>query len=68
MHGVTKPVVLDTKLTLRGTHPTGKFIPHYKGIWVAFHATTKLDHQAFGIGAYSTGPIYVEINTELKGQ
>lgn len=68
MHGVTKSVVLDTKLLLRGTHPVGKWIQHYKGQWTAFHATTTIDHQAFGIGAYSTGPVFIEINTELKGK
>lgn len=68
LRGVTKPVVLDTKLTHRGAHPVGKWMNYYKGPWVAFHAKTKIDHQAFGVGSYSTGPIFIEINTEMKGQ
>lgn len=68
LHGITRPVVLVTKLLLRGTHPVGKWIQHYKGPWTAFHATATIDHQAFGIGNYSTGPISIEINTELKGK
>lgn len=68
LHGVTKPVTLDTKLTHRGAHPVGKYLDYYKGPWVAFHATGTIDHQAFGIGPYSTGRISIEINTELKGQ
>ncbi len=68
LHGVTKPVTLDIKLTHRGAHPVGQYFDYYKGPWVAFHATTSIDHQAFGIGAYSTGRISIEINTELKGE
>jgi polyisoprenoid-binding protein YceI len=68
LHGVTKSVVLDTRLTHRGSHPVAKFFEYYKGEWLAFHATTKIDHQAFGIGAYSTGPISIEIHTELQRQ
>ncbi len=66
LHGVTRPVVLDTKLTHRGSHPVGQYIDYYKGDWLAFHATTKIDHQAFGVGGYSVGHISIEINTELK--
>ncbi|WP_120499023.1 YceI family protein [Roseovarius sp. EL26] len=66
LHGITKSVVLDTTLTHRGAHPTAQYIDSYKGAWVAFHATTTIDHQAFGVGAYSTGPITIEINTEMR--
>ncbi|MEM7068566.1 MAG: YceI family protein [Pseudomonadota bacterium] len=66
LHGVTKSVVLHTKLTHRGPHPVGKWFDYYKGNWLAFHATAKIDHLAFGIGSYSTGKITIEINTELK--
>ncbi|SLN43955.1 hypothetical protein ROA7450_02121 [Roseovarius albus] len=68
LHGVTKTVTLDTKLTHRGAHPVGQWIDYYKGPWVAFHATTDIDHTLFGVGPYSTGRIFIEINTELKGQ
>ena len=68
IHGVTKPVVLKVELTHQGAHPLGKFIDHYKGEWVAFRATTEIDHQAFGVGSFSTGPIAIEINTELKAK
>ena len=68
MHGVTKSVVLDTKLTHRGAHPVGQYIDYYKGDWVAFHATGKLDHTSFKVGPYSTGPISIEINAEFKGK
>lgn len=68
LKGVTKPVTFDTKLTHIGAHPVGQYFDYYKGQWVAFHATTSIDHTAFGIGPYSTGRIAIEINTELKGQ
>ena len=68
LHGVTKPVVLNAEMTHKGAHPVGKWIDHYKGSWVAFKATTKIDHMAFKVGAFSTGPIEIEINTELKAK
>ena len=66
IHGVTKPVTLETKLTHRGAHPVAQFIDYYKGQWVAFSAKTEIDHQAFGVGSFSTGPIFIQINTEMK--
>ena len=68
LHGITREVVLDTHLTHHGAHPVGQYIGAYKGSWVAFHATTMINHMAFGVGNYSTGPIAIEINTELKKQ
>lgn len=66
IHGVTKEVTLTTEMTHKGPHPLGKSIDYYKGEWVAFQATTEIDHQAFGVGGFSTGPITININTELK--
>ena len=66
IHGVTKPVTLKTTLTHRGEHPLGGAIDYYKGQWVAFSATTEIDHQAFNVGGFSTGPISITISTELK--
>lgn len=66
IHGVTKPVTLKTTLTHRGEHPLGSVIDYYKGQWVAFSATTEIDHQAFNVGSFSTGPISIEIVTEMK--
>ncbi|MGI9409657.1 MAG: YceI family protein [Hyphomicrobiaceae bacterium] len=66
IHGVTKPVTLKTTLTHRGKHPLGTRLPYYKGNWVAFSATTTIDHQAFKVGGFSTGPITVWIVTEMK--
>lgn len=66
IHGVTKPVTLKTTLTHRGEHPLGGVIDYYKGQWVAFSATTEIDHQAFNVGGFSTGPISITISTELK--
>lgn len=68
IHGVTKPVTLKTEMTHRGPHPLGKFFDSYKGAWVAFKATTEIDHQAFKVGSISTGPIAIEINSELKAK
>jgi len=68
IHGVTQPVTLKAELTHIGEHPLGGFIDYYKGDWVAFKATTDIDHQAFGVGSFSTGPIFIEINTELKAK
>jgi len=68
IHGVTKPVTLKTVITLQGTHPMGKVFDHYKGPWIAFKATTEIDHQAFKVGSFSTGPISIEINTEMKAK
>jgi polyisoprenoid-binding protein YceI len=67
IHGVTLPTTLKTTLTHQGQHPLGQYFDHYKGLWVAFHATTEIDHMAYGVGGFSTGPITIEINTELKG-
>ena len=66
LHGVTKPVVLETKLTLNGEHPLGKAIDYYKGDWIAVQATAEIDHQAFEVGQFSTGPISITINSEMK--
>jgi hypothetical protein len=41
-------------------------IPYYKGQWVAFTATTTIDHQSFGVGGFSTGPISISIVSEMK--
>lgn len=66
LHGVTKSITLNATLTHLGDHPVGKFLDYYKGKWVAFTAKTVLDHQSFGVGGYSTGPITVDIVTEMK--
>ena len=66
IRGVTKPVTLRTRLTHRGAHPVARVIDYYKGEWVAFHATTGIDHTAFGVGNFDTGTISIEINTEMK--
>ena len=66
IHGVTKPVTLETTLTHRGEHPVGAMLDYYKGQWIAFSATTEIDHQAFDVGAFSTGPISITIVTEMK--
>jgi len=66
IHGVTKPVTLETTLTHRGEHPVAAALEYYKGQWVAFSATTEIDHQAFGVGGFSTGPISISIVTEMK--
>ena len=63
IHGVTKPVTLKAEMTHRGEHPLGKAIDYYKGDWIAFSANTEIDHQAFGVGGFSTGPISIQINT-----
>ncbi len=68
IHGVTKPVTLKAEMTHKGEHPLGKAIDYYKGDWIAFSANTKIDHQAFGVGGFSTGPISIQINTELKAK
>jgi len=66
IHGVTKPVTLAAEMTHKGEHPLGKAIDYYKGDWVAFKATTEIDHQAFSVGGFSTGPITIDIVTEMK--
>ncbi len=66
IHGVTQPVTLETTLTHRGEHPVAAMIDYYKGQWVAFSATTEIDHQAFDVGGFSTGPIFIEIVSEMK--
>ena len=66
IHGVTKPVTLKAEMTHLGKHPLGEFIEYYQGDWVAFRATTEIDHQEFNVGSFSTGPIAIVINTELK--
>ncbi|MDA7967255.1 YceI family protein [Ruegeria sp.] len=66
IHGVTKPVVLKATLTHQGEHPLGSIIDYYKGDWVAFSASTEIDHMEFGVGSFSTGPITIAIDTEMK--
>ncbi len=66
IHGTTQPVTLETTLTHIGAHPLGGAIDYYKGDWAAFSATTVIDHQAFGVGGFSTGPITIDIVTEMK--
>ena len=66
IHGVTMPATLATTLTHRGEHPLGGAIDYYKGQWVAFSATVEIDHQAFNVGNFSTGPISITIVTEMK--
>ena len=68
IHGVTQPVTLITELTHQGEHPLGKAFDYYQGDWIAFKATTEIDHQAFGVGSFSTGPISITINSELKAK
>ncbi|MEM7214060.1 MAG: YceI family protein [Pseudomonadota bacterium] len=67
IHGVTKPATLKTKLTHRGAHPVASILDYYRGEWVAFSATTEIaDHQEFGVGGFSTGPLTITISTEMK--
>lgn len=66
IRGVTRPVTLKTTLTHRGDHPMGAYFPHYRGKWTAFSATAQIDHQAFKVGNFSTGPITIWISTEMK--
>ncbi len=68
MHGITKEVTLQGEITLQGEHPLGGTFDYYKGEWIAINATTEIDHQAFGIGPFSTGPITVEIVSEMKAE
>ena len=68
IHGVTQPVTLKTIMTLQGEHPLGKNFEYYQGEWVGLKATTEIDHQAFEVGAFSTGPIKITINSELKAK
>lgn len=46
----------------------GKFFDYYKGDWIAVKATTEIDLTAFNVGAYSTGPISIEIHSELQAK
>ena len=66
IHGTTKPVTLEATLTHMGEHPLGSVIDYYKGDWVAFSASTVIAHMEFGVGQFSTGPISINIDTELK--
>ncbi len=68
IHGVTKPVTLKATMTHKGEHPLGKAIEYYQGDWVGIKATTEIDHQEFGVGSFSTGPIKITINSELKAK
>ncbi len=66
IRGITKPVTLKTKLTHLGPHPYAPYVSIYSGNWIAFSATTTIDHLAFEVGSYSAGPISVIIATEMK--
>ncbi len=66
IHGVTQPVVLATTLTHQGEHPLGGVLDYYKGEWLGFSATAEIDHTAFNVGPFNTGPITIDINTEMK--
>lgn len=66
--GVTKPVTLRAEMTHQGEHPVAKFFDYYKGDWVAFRATTEIDNMDFNVGSFPTGPITIEVNTELQAK
>ena len=67
IHGTTLPITLETTMTHLGEHPLGQYIDYYKGDWSAFAASAVIeDHQAYGVGGFSTGPITIRISTELK--
>jgi len=68
IHGVTKEVTLAAEMTHKGPHPLGGAMDYYKGDWIAFTATTEIDHQEFEVGAFSTGPITITINTQMKAE
>jgi polyisoprenoid-binding protein YceI len=67
LNGVTKPITLNATLTHIGDHPVGKALDYYKGKWVAFAATTTIEnHQDYNVGGFSTGPLTINIVTEMK--
>lgn len=67
LNGVTKPITLNATLTHLGDHPVGKAFDYYKGKWVAFSAKTVIEnHQDYNVGGFSTGPLTIEIVTEMK--
>lgn len=67
LNGVTKPVTLNATLTHIGDHPVAKALDYYKGKWVAFSAKTVIEnHQDYNVGGFSTGPLTIEIVTEMK--
>lgn len=67
IHGTTQPVTLEATLTHLGEHPLGGAIEYYKGDWAAFAASTVIeDHMSYGVGGFSTGPITINIVTEMK--
>lgn len=67
IHGTTQPVTLEVTLTHLGEHPLGGAIEYYKGDWAAFAASTVIeDHMSYGVGGFSTGPITINIVTEMK--
>lgn len=67
LNGVTKPITLNATMTHLGDHPVGKALDYYKGKWVAFSATTTIEnHQDYNVGGFSTGPLTIEIVTEMK--
>lgn len=68
IHGVTKPATLKAEMTHKGEHPVAQFFDYYKGDWVAFRATVEINNMDFQVGSFPTGPITIEINTELKAQ
>ena len=68
IHGVTRSVTLKAEMTHMGEHPLGSVFDSYKGDWLAFRASTEIDHMAFNVGKFSTGPIAIEINTEMKAR
>ncbi|WP_421748653.1 YceI family protein [Cognatishimia sp.] len=68
INGRTNPIVLKAELIHQGKHPVGAFLSAFKGEWLAFNAETTIRHRAFGVGDYSTGDIFIEINSQLQRQ
>ena len=73
IHGVTRSIVLDTRLTHRGSHPLYRYLPDlYSGSWLAFEARGKIHHPSFDVGSNSTigstGAVTIEIRTEMQRQ
>ncbi len=67
LRGITVPATLKVELIHNGPHPVAQFFDSYKGDWLGFRASTKIDTAPFGFAA-PVGTLSFDISTEMKAQ
>jgi polyisoprenoid-binding protein YceI len=67
--GATKPASFEVTVHQIGEHPVGQFFDAYKGTWMGFTATARINRSDWGVSAFipiGSDEITIEINSEMK--